>query len=512
MNYLDSLRLRAQIAFGAEQNLEKQSYALELCARGADGCIFFIENFCWTFDPRKNPSDLPFILYDYQKDYIRWVIEKIDAGEDALTDKSRDMGATYLVLCVFLWYWLFKSNSRFLVGSRKEDLVDGKAESQDDAPLFKKIEYNIDRLPLWLMPRGFRKDVHRTFLNLTNPENGSQISGESANPDFGRGGRYKAILLDEFSFWDYDTEAWRACSQSTPCRLPVSTAAPFGKFKRLRFGMDGEVIAHRTLLWSLHPEKTAEWYEREKKRSDPDTFAQEVDVSYETSAKGSVYGTEMKLVTWGHFSYEPGWPLYISHDPGLDDSHALGFWQIDPRTWNDRLLVSFERSGKIARWFLPFFGKPIDSQFVYTDEDLELIDYVKKWKAAAHVGDPAGKNRNQVTGTSVYDDFKEAGIYVQTNSKDGANEFIHRRAETKKLLMSGPEVDIEHNKLWKMALEQAHYPQRQETSQATSPIIKPVHDWTSHLRTMTEFYAVNRPKPEKEEDMPEQEEPNEDVY
>src|SRR5438128_243791 len=102
MNYLDSLRLRAQIALNGQDDRLKQAAALELCSRGVAGCIFFIEHFCWTFDPRKDPSDLPFILYDYQKDFIRWVYDRIEAGEDGLTDKSRDMGATYLILCVFL--------------------------------------------------------------------------------------------------------------------------------------------------------------------------------------------------------------------------------------------------------------------------------------------------------------------------------------------------------------------------------------------------------------------------
>lgn len=486
---------------------QKQAAAIELARRDP---IFFIENFCWTFDPRESPSDLPFILYDYQKDYVLWLVALIEAGEDGLTDKSRDMGATYLALCVFLWFWRFRENSRFLIGSRKEDLVDGKSESQDDAPLFKKLDYNIDRFPDWFLPRGFRKDVHRTFLNLTNPENGSQISGESANADFGRGGRYKAELFDEFAFWDYDVEAWKASSQSTPCRLAISTANSYGKFKRLRFGQDGERIKVKTLLWSLHPKKSQQWYEKEKQRLDPDTFAQEIDISYETSAKGAVYGEDMKLVTFGHYPYDANLPLYVAHDPGLDDSHAIGFFQTDPRTKRDRLILSFERSGHIARWFMPFFGKPIDSEFQYTPDDLAIINAVKGWKRAIHFGDPSGKNRNQVTGSSVYDEFEKAGIYIQTNPK--ANEFIERRAATK-LLLRTLDVDFS-NTHWQLCMQQAHYPSRQDTSQATNPIVKPVHDWTSHMRTMTEYFAVNKPTPEDENDapLPQTEEPNDDVY
>jgi phage terminase large subunit len=154
MTYLNSLRLRAQIALGAEEDPVKQAAAIELASRDP---IFFIENFCWTFDPRQNASDLPFILYEYQREYVAWLVERIEAGEDGLTDKSRDMGATYTALCVFLWYWRFRPNARFLIGSRKEDLVDGKEQSEDDAPLFKKLDYNIDRWPAWFLPKGFSK-------------------------------------------------------------------------------------------------------------------------------------------------------------------------------------------------------------------------------------------------------------------------------------------------------------------------------------------------------------------
>lgn len=490
MNYLDSLRQRAQIIAEAENDPEKQAAAIELASRDP---VFFIENFCWTFDPRKETQDFPFILYDYQKDYVKWVVDRIDAAEDGLTEKSRDMGATYTVLCVLLWYWRFRPNSRFLVGSRKEDLVDGKTESQDDAPLFKKLDYTLDRFPSWLLPDRFIKSQHRTFLNLTNPANGSQITGESANKDFGRGGRYKTILLDEFAFWDWDQEAWTAISQSTPCRLPISTPSSYGKFKRLRFGTDGEQIKIKSLPYFLHPLKTKEWYEKEKARSDADTFAQEVDMSYETSAKGSVYGTEMKLATYGQFPYNPALPLYVSWDFGLDDKNAIGWWQRDLATARPRLIDSYENSDQIIDFYAPFFGKPIESRFAYSEADLSKIEAHKGWKPAIHFGDPSGKNRNQVTKTSVIKELEKFQIYVQT--KPEANEFVNRRAETKRMLMQ-LDVDEKLNEYWKQCMQQAHYPQRQEESQATTPVMKPIHDWTSHMRTMTEFFAVNLPKSE----------------
>ena len=31
-------------------------------------------------------------------------------------------------------------------------------------------------------------------------------------------------------------------------------------------------------------------------------------------------------------------------------------------------------------------------------------------------------------------------------------------------------------------------------SEASTPVINPVHDWTSHFRTSLEYYAVNEPR------------------
>ncbi len=37
------------------------------------------------------------------------------------------------------------------------------------------------------------------------------------------------------------------------------------------------------------------------------------------------------------------------------------------------------------------------------------------------------------------------------------------------------------------AIQNSRYPERSEGSQSTSPIYKPIHDWTSHYRTALEY-------------------------
>ena len=124
--YVKKLIQRLQINDSGENNAEARALTWNLCARPdnpVEGCIFFIENFGFTFDPRPqaSPNHLPFILFDYQKDAIRWILEHIDSGKDGLVEKSSDMGISWvLFVYVPIWYWLFRDGINILVGSLRK--------------------------------------------------------------------------------------------------------------------------------------------------------------------------------------------------------------------------------------------------------------------------------------------------------------------------------------------------------------------------------------------------------
>lgn len=458
--------------------------------------VVYISRFLKTFDPRKPQPHLPFRLFDFQKDLVANLKLAIEQGEDIFIDKSRDMGASYTTLATFLWFWRFVPGSNFLLGSRKEDFVDnrsftGQTLSNSESSLFGKLDYMLKHTPSFMLPKGFDHKKHNGFMKLTNPENGNTITGESSNPDFSRAGRYKAILLDEFAFWENDSQAWGATADSTPCRIVLTTPGTRpSKAKRLRFGKDGEKIKVVEIDFTKDPRKDNVWEAAQRARRSTEDFAREIQRNWETSIKGRVYD-EIANAEKGNFAYNPDWPLYVAWDFGLDGT-AIQWWQKNLINGKKRLIESYSKKDKPIQFFFPFFGEPIDSLYDYTNDEVKLIAKTKAFNKAVHYGDPdVGKRAYASKETvSARKELQKVGIYVQT--KPESNQFHVRRNATKVLLQKGPEInDTPNNDYWMESMMNARYPERQENSQSTAEIVKPVHDWTSHHRTATEYFAIN---------------------
>jgi len=169
------------------------------------------------------------------------------------------MGLTWLVIYILTHKWLFESGSTFRLGSRKEEFVD-KLGVLDT--LIEKVRFTLKHLPVWMLPVGYDQEKHATFMRVVNPENGNAFIGESANSNFGSGGRSTAIMLDEYAKWDsgIDVNAWTSTADVTGCRIVIST--PYGsgnKFAMLASGTH-EKIKKLTFHWSLHPDKGKESY------------------------------------------------------------------------------------------------------------------------------------------------------------------------------------------------------------------------------------------------------------
>jgi hypothetical protein len=216
-NMCENLRWRAKIFRKVRDDPGYAEVIKEICSRDP---IFFTNGFAWTHDPRSEPfSKIPFILYPYQRDAILDIIKALNS-HDLLIEKSRDTGASWINCTAIYWCWNFRRGTNFLFGSRIEDDVD---KSGYPKALFYKIDFILDNLPIWMKPIGYNKNEHRRHLHIENPEMYSSIDGEATTTDFARGGRYTAILLDEFASVPDGKKILSATRDATKCRLFNST-------------------------------------------------------------------------------------------------------------------------------------------------------------------------------------------------------------------------------------------------------------------------------------------------
>ncbi len=247
--------------------------------RNPENAVEAIEDWVMTYDPRaKNkgqPSYMPFVLTDKQREFVRWTIDLYLKGEEGLVEKSRDGGASWIALAVAWYLWTFHSGVSVLFGSRKEILVDRLG---DPNSLFEKLRILLKMLPAELLPIGFELREHSTYMRFVNPENGSTIIGE-AGRQIGRGGRASIAFIDESAFLEYPGDVDSALSETANCKIWISTPnRPGDYFARKRFG--GKIPVF-TIHWKDDPRKGLDWYARKVATLEPEVLAREVDLDYE---------------------------------------------------------------------------------------------------------------------------------------------------------------------------------------------------------------------------------------
>lgn len=215
---------------------------------------FWFDTFAYTFNPKLANPHIPMILWPFQADYVEWIADRIYLQESGLTEKTREMTETWSKIGTLGWFFCFDDNAQFQVGSRKEELVDGK---HPDA-IMPKLDYLFERLPRWLLDRCVGPEYTgdkpwRTFKNMTNPRTRSNLYGEATNKNFGRGGRRRAIAIDEAAFIEDLEQIIRSAGMNTNCLLLGSTPNGMGgHFAKMRFSMPERLIYR--IHWTKHPE------------------------------------------------------------------------------------------------------------------------------------------------------------------------------------------------------------------------------------------------------------------
>jgi phage terminase large subunit len=243
--------------------------------------VDFITDWGMTFDPRNVERDLPavipFKLFPRQEAFIDWVVERWRGRQDGLAEKSRDMGVSWLCVGIAVWMWLYHPNTVIGFGSRKEEYVD---KIGDPKSLFWKIRQFIMLLPVEFRPYGYDETKHAPHMRIINPENGAAIVGE-AGDNIGRGNRTSIYFKDESAFYEHAAAVDAALSQTSNCKIDVST--PNGTGNPFHSKRHGGRIPVFTFHWKDDPRKDQAWYQKQIDTLDPVIVAQEIEINYEAS-------------------------------------------------------------------------------------------------------------------------------------------------------------------------------------------------------------------------------------
>lgn len=264
----------------------------EFVKRYKDDPVAFINDWCWTYDPRNNskkrtaPPNMPFLMFSKQVDFVQWLQRCVDEELDGLLEKCRDMGASWVAVAFSVWLWLFRPGAAVGWGSRKEEYVD---RIGDPKSIFWKIRYLIERLPFFAVPVGYDPKKHATYMKIINPENAANITGE-AGDNIGRGGRTLIYFKDESAHYLHPDLIEAALGDNTNVQIDISSVNGTGNvFYRRRHSGTTEIFI---MDWRDHPGKSQEWYDRRRAKAESEgllhVFAQEVDRDYSGAVEGII--------------------------------------------------------------------------------------------------------------------------------------------------------------------------------------------------------------------------------
>lgn len=247
--------------------------------------IDFIADWGVTMDPRlvkRNlPAVIPLVPFPRQREWLQWLIDRWQAGENGLTEKSRDMGCSVNAMALLSTLCLFYDSFVGGIGSRKEDLIDGVG---DPNTLFYKSRMFLEHLPSEFR-KGWnaRNKALSSHMKIDIPETGSVLKGEAGN-NIGRGGRASIYLVDESAFLANGASVDASLSQTTDCRIDLSSVnGRDNPFAERRFS---GMVPIFTFNWKEDPRKDEAWYAEQSRRLNPIIVAQEIDLDYSASKAG----------------------------------------------------------------------------------------------------------------------------------------------------------------------------------------------------------------------------------
>jgi len=377
----------------------------------------FIEKHCKVFMPHRPEKEriANFVLWPHQK---RLLAELIKFG-DVFSEKSRDMGISWVVMAFQLHQALFTEYFTSLNISRKEN------EVQDSGCTYHSL---IGRVHFMYrnLPPEFKLRTHTPFLTFHVLATSSVIKGESANKNAGRDTQYKFVFVDEAAHIDVFREMWKAVRSCTNSVLVNSTPpedAQENKYVELReLTLDRGGFKVMKFHWSEHPLKDEGWFKKKTATMTEEEVNQELEIKYDRTK------SEKSYIEWSddihrssrNFYYNPKHPLILGFDFGLE-GEVIEFLQQDEK---DRLFMlwCYEQKNLLTQEHYRNFLKI-----------LQDIRYTGKISDILAIGDHHhGHRRDRTSKRSVIEEYSavSGGHLIIRTKNIGTNEEKRRTIKT----------------------------------------------------------------------------------
>jgi hypothetical protein len=493
---------RERVARDCSRSSEMRKAQKALCRQPwGFGKVYFDMTFNWIYEPREDDdfSEVPMILYPSQV-LLLFLLDYIDRqpkGPNAslAVAKSRAVGATWIVSSNDLCDWLFKKMMQMRFVSRTEDLVDAVGDS--DA-YFWKLDYQVDRLPSWMVPKGYttqRGTTWRTHMKMVNPETGSAIRGEATSSAIGVGGRARRYVIDEAARIRNFASVWGTLGETTNHRIAISThnGEISWDFWDMCHGLNGwEKPVVYTMPWDCVPGRDEQWLEETRKTMKYHIFQREVMMNPHAGVSTWVYPQARTMIPTNQV-WRPGFGMgFTGLDDGYDDDFAIGWFQWDRDARRLIALDAYQNSQKTIRYYGNLLRGHLDGKYQWDMEAQRLAQWITRYQLwqNTHIGDRHGENTSLTDGKSPWQIVNEEfGIFIQPSSSVN-NDDKSRQDALGEMLLTMEFGDTPG--AWAMleAIQNNKKPPMKEGSEFTAEHRKAIHDQTSHLTTMAQYVAM----------------------
>jgi hypothetical protein len=249
----------------------KEQIQKEILKCGRDP-VYFINTYARVSHPIRGP--IAFKTYPFQDEALKNFIDH----RFNVVLKARQLGLSTIVAAYVAWMLLFHRDKNVLVLATK---------ILSASNLVKKVKYVIKNLPPWLMIASIAIDNRHSF----ELSNGSLIKASATSGDAGRSEALSLLVLDEAAIIEGMEELWAGVypTLATGGRC-IAISTPYGVgnwFHQTYIGAEAGTndFFPMKLHWSVHPDRDAEWFEKETRNMERRKIAQEYECSFNASGE-----------------------------------------------------------------------------------------------------------------------------------------------------------------------------------------------------------------------------------